>query len=579
MTSFEEERMASKKRYFPALAAIAFFFLAFCFIPGCKGKKEEGVKMAQLKKLPDIKERLAKYAPTEITFDQTMLNEEQKEVLNKLIQAAKHMDNIFWKQAYPEGPAMKEALEKSSDPADKDYLRFLTINFGPFDRQDENRPFIGSSAKPAGAGFYPPDMTKEEFQDYIAGHPELKEQLESLYTVIKRKGGELEAVPYNEEYREELEPAAKYLKEAAEITSNPSLKKYLTQRAEDLLSNDYYKSDCLWIDLKDNLVEIVIGPFEVYEDGLNGLKASYESFVYINDRKEMEKIKGYLDFLGEMQKNLPVEQKYKDQEVGGLESPLNVVIEVFTAGDTKAGIQTSAFVLPNDERVREEKGTKKVFLKNMMEAKFQKSLIPISKRVLEEKDAGSVTFYAYFNEIILHEISHVLGVNYVTLPDGTKTTVNKALKENYSPLEEAKADIVGLYNIHLLMERGWIPPEKEKEIYTTYLAGIFRALRFGATEAHGLATLISFNFLREKGAFVYDAATEKFGVNPDRMREAVKELAVRLLTLEGDGSYENARQFISRYGKPDAATEKTIQKLKDIPVDIEPVFLALNFRI
>ncbi len=564
--------MRIQKRNRLTFLVIACFILAAAFTSGCKGKKEEAGKMGELEKLPDIKQRLAKYAPTEITFDEKILNKEQKQVLKKLILAAKHMDNIFWKQAYHEGLAIKEELEKSKDPADKDYLRFFIINFGPFDRQDEERPFIGSSAKPPGAGFYPPDLTKEEFQAFVASNPELKEEFENTYTVIKRKNGELVAVPYNEEYREELEPAARYLREAAEITSNASLKKYLLQRAEDLLRNDYYKSDCLWIDLKDNLVETVIGPFEVYEDNLNGLKAAYESFVYINDREEMEKIKGYLDYLDEMQKNLPVEHKYKDQEVAGLESPLNVVIEVFTAGDTKAGIQTSAFVLPNDERVREEKGTKKVFLKNMMEAKFNKSLIPISKRVLTSQDAEFVTFYGYFNDVILHEICHALGVNYVTLPDGTRITVNKALKEHYSPVEEAKATIVGLYNIPLLVDRGWIPPEKEKEIYTSYLAGIFRSLRFGVTSAHGLAALMEFNFLKEKGAFLYDVESEKFRVNQGKIREAVEELARELLILEGDGNYENAARFIERYGKMDDTTKKTIEKLKDIPVDIEPVF-------
>ena len=564
--------MKPGKNYFPIFLAAALAVFALFFTLNCKAKKEEAGKMTQLVKLPDIKQRLAKYTPTEISFDPNVLNDEQKRVLEKLIMAAKHMDNIFWNQAYPGGLAIKEQLEKSSDPADKDYLRFLFINFGPFDRQDENRPFIGTTAKPAGAGFYPPDLTKQEFQDYIAKHPELKEQFESPYTVIKRKDGELVAVPYNEEYKEELEPAARYLREAAEMTSNPSLKKYLLQRAEDLLRNNYYQSDCLWIDLKGNLEEIVVGPFEVYEDNLNGLKASYESFVYINDLEDMKKIKGYLNYLGEMQKKLPVEQKYKDAEVGGLESPLNVVIEVFTAGDTKAGIQTSAFVLPNDEKVRAEKGTKKVFLKNMMEAKFNKSLVPISKLVLSEEDARLVSFYAYFNETILHEIAHALGVNFITLPDGTKTTVNKALKEHNSAIEEAKADIAGLYNIHLLMEKGWILSEKEKEIYTTFLAGFFRGMRFGVREAHGLATLIEFNFLKERGAFLYDAQAEKFSVNMNKIREAVKELAAKLLILEGDGNYDNAARFIERYGQMDDITKKTIDKLIEIPVDIEPIF-------
>jgi hypothetical protein len=549
-------------------------FLLICTLgvqDGCRGEKETS-KMDSLEKLPDIKERLAKYAPVEMTYDESLLNEEQKQVLEKLIQAAKHMDTIFWKQAYPQGLAIKEELERSKDPADKDYLRFLKSNFGLFDRQDENKPFIGTDHKPPGAGFYPSDLTKGYFQGYIDGNPNAREALQSEFTVIKKENGTLIAIPYNEEYRENLEPAAQNLKEAAEITTNPSLKNYLSQKADDLLSNDYYQSDVQWIDLKDNQVEIVIGPYEVYEDNLMGLKAAYESFVYINDQEEMEKLKGYLDYIGEMQKNLPVEQKYKDQEVTGLKSPLNVVIQVFSAGDTKAGIQTLAFVLPNDARIRDEKGTKKVFLKNVMEAKFNKILTPISKKVLSSEDSEHVSFYAYYNEVILHEICHVLGLNYVTKPDGTKITLNQALKEHLSAIEEAKATVAGLYNIDLLMDEGWIPKDKEREIYTTYLAGMFRSMRFGVTEAHGLSALIQFNFHREKGAFIYDEETGKFSVNMDTAKDSIRELTQALLILEGDGDYDKAAAFITQYSDLDEFTEKTIESLKDIPVDIQPIY-------
>jgi hypothetical protein len=551
-----------------------FFLIAACSCTfGCKAQKtEEGVNLSSLERAPDIKERLAKYAPTEITFNEALLNAEDRAVLEKLVTAARSMDDIFWKQLDQEGLALKKALEKSTEPWAGDYLHFLKINFGPFDLQDENKPFIGSAQRLPGAGFYPADLTKKEFEDYVAAHPEVKEAFESPYTVIKRKDVQLVAVPFSTEYRQDLEPAANALREAGETTSNLSLKAYLLQRAEDLLSNDYYRSDILWIDLKDNLVETVIGPFEVYEDNLMGLKASYEAFVYINDRQEMEKIKGYLGYLDEMQQNLPVEQKYKDQKVSGLESPLNVVFEVFVGGSAKAGIQTSAFVLPNDEKIREEKGTKKVFLKNVMEAKFNKSLIPISERVLSAEDAKLVSFFAYFNEVILHEISHALGLNYVTLPDGSKISVGKALRKYNSAIEEAKADIVGLYSVPLLMERGYIPKEKEAEIYITYLAGMFRSLRFGATEAHGLGTLVQFNYLREKEAFLYDPQTEKFRVNQEKIRQAVRDLAAEFLVIEGKGSYEGAGQFLAKYGQMDEITRRAIQKLTGIPVDIEPLF-------
>lgn len=565
--------MITQKKYFAFILIIAFSILAVGFIGGCKGKKEEKPEdITQLTLAPDIKERLKQFTPTEIVFNENLLNQEQKQVLGKLLQAAKLIDKIFWKQASHFGLEIKEKLKGWNDPAAEDYLHYLKINFGPYDRLDADKPFIGTDPKPHGAGFYPSDLTKDELEKYVTNNPEQREALEHTYTVVKREDGRLVAVPYDEEYREDLEPIAQLLEEAAEITSNTLLKKYLNQRAQDLLSNDYYQSDCDWIDLEDNIVEIVIGPFEVYEDKLNGLKAAYEAFVYINDVEEMKKIKGYLDFLNEMQKSLPVGQKYKDQEVAGLKSPLNVVFEIYTAGDTKAGVQTLAFVLPNDERVTEEKGTKKVFLKNMMEAKFNKILIPISKKVLTVEDAEHVTFYAYFNQVILHEICHVLGINYVTLPDGTKTTIRKALREQYSAIEESKADVVGLYNVKLLMDKGWIPPEKEKEIYITYLAGMFRSMRFGYHEAHGLGNLIQFNFLREKGAFVYDEESEKFHVDMSKIRETIEKLSQELLILEGDGNYENVVKFIDHYGKADEITKKIFASLSDIPVDIEPIF-------
>jgi hypothetical protein len=571
ITPGKEIRMNLQARKLTSFSAAIVLIFALASFSGCKGEKEMGVT-SNLKKVPDIRKRLAQYAPTIITYDKKLLNAEQKKVLAKLVEAAEHMDNIFWRQAWHDGKFMKELLELSSNRADKPYLWYLMINFGPFDRLEKNRAFIGTPVKPLGAGFYPSDLIKKQFQDYVAAHPEVKDAFESPYTVIKRKGEELVAVPYNEEYIDELQPAARHLMEAAEITSNPSLKKYLNQRAEDLLGNNYYESDCLWIDLEDNLVEIVIGPFEVYEDTLMGIKAAYEAFVYINDLEEMKKIEVYLDYLGDMQRNLPVKRKYRDQEVAGLESPLNVVFEVFTAGEAKAGIQTLAFVLPNDARVREEKGTKKVFLKNMQEAKFNKILVPISKRVLSAEDAHNVSFYAYFNETLLHEISHALGVNYITLQDGTRTTVNRALKDHYSALEEAKADIAGLYSVPFLIQKGLIPKEKEKEIYTTFLAGFFRSMRFGVSSAHGMANLMEFNYLKEKGGFTYDEATGKFKVDPDKMKEGVMALARDLLVLQGDGNYENASKFIAKYGQMNELITKTIGKLQDIPVDIKPIF-------
>jgi len=566
-----------KRQHFNILAGIILMGFALSHHFGCKAgenvrEETQATEIAGYAVAPDIGQRLAQFAPIDMTYDENLLNGEQKQVLEKLVMAAQVMDTIFWKQASHVGLSIQKDFLQSNEASAEDFLRYMKINFGPYDRLDENKPFIGSETKPLGAGFYPEDMTKEEFEAFIERNPNLKDSFESPFTLVSRQNDSLVAVPYNEAYREELEVAAGHIKAAASITMDGALKTYLNQKAADLLTNDYYKGDLLWIDLKGNLLEIVIGPYEVYEDGLLGIKAAYESFVYINDFEEMAKLESYLDHLGEMQSLLPVEPKYKSAKIEGLASPLNVVVEVFAAGDTKAGVQTLAFVLPNDERIREEKGTKKVFLKNIQEAKFDKVLIPISKRVLTPEDAENVSFYAYFTETLLHEISHVFGVNFVTMDDGTETTVNKALSDKYSAIEECKATIVGMHNVPFLIERGLIPEERKSEIYTTYLAGMFRSIRFGAHEAHGLGTLMQLNYHRETGAFHLDPETKTIGVDLDKIEASITGMAQKILILEGDGNYDNAVSFIDRYGEIDAEIQALLDSLGDIPVDIEPVF-------
>ena len=564
----------SEKNYLIIFSVILFVF-ASVIQYGCKPKEEEAAAVTEIagySVVPDIQDRLAQFAPTEITYDESLLNDEQKQVLEKLVMAAKAIDTLYWKQASHVGLQILEDFENADHPAAKDFVRYLTINFGPYDRLDENKPFIGTDQKPLGAGFYPPDMTKAYFEEYVTGNPDMKPKLEDTYTVVRKQDDRLIAIPYNEAYKEDLEVVAKHLREAAEITTDEPFKAYLNQKAEDLLANEWYKSDTMWIDLEGNLLEILIGPYEVYEDGLFGLKAAYESFVYINDFAEMAKLKAYLDHLGEMQDLLPVEPKHKNAKIEGLASPLNVVIEVFAAGDTKAGVQTLAFVLPNEERIREEKGTKKVFLKNIQEAKFDTVLVPISKKILADEDSRHISFYAYFTETLLHEISHVFGSNYITLEDGTETTVRKALADKYSPIEECKATIVGMHNVPFLIEKGLIPKENEREIYTTYLAGMFRSIRFGAHEAHGMGTLMQLNYHRETGAFVYNPETQKFSVDLDKIKNSITEMARKILILEGDGNYDNAAAFIAKYGEVDTTIQGLLDSLTDIPVDIQPIY-------
>ncbi|MEW5806175.1 MAG: peptidase [Acidobacteriota bacterium] len=519
----------------------------------------------------DVVKKMERYSPTNIDFDDSILSEKDKKLLKKLVEASLMMDEAFLRQCYSKNVEMRDTLQKMDDPTHKELLHYFTINFGPFDRLDEREPFMGEEKRPGGANFYPEDMTKEEFDKWIKNHPKDAEKFKSLFTVIRRRGDGLVAVPYSREYAEFLKPAARLLREAAKLTDNPSLKKYLKSRAKAFLKDDYYKSDIDWIDLKDNLIEITIGPYEVYEDTLFGYKAAFESFVTINDPEESKNLEKLVRFLPEFEMNLPIPDEHKNKDRGAV-SPIRVAIEVFSAGDTKAGVQTTAFNLPNDERVRKARGSKKVLLKNVSQAKFGKSLMPISKIVLGEDQRKYVNFNAYFNDVLQHELAHGLGPGFITLPDGTKTEVGQALKEQYSAIEEAKADIVGLLDTQYLIDKGEFPKELEKETYATFLAGIFRAIRFGIGEAHGRANILEFNYILEKGGIKHDPNSEKVGIDFGKIKESVRALANKLLMIQARGDYYGAKKLLEEYAVMTPEVEKMLEKLKGIPVDIEPIF-------
>jgi hypothetical protein len=390
--------------------------------------------------------------------------------------------------------------------------------------------------------------------------------------VIRRKKGKLVAVPYSRAYKKLLEPAAKLLKEAAELAENPSLKKYLNSRAEAFSSNDYFQSDMDWMDLKDHKIEVVIGPYEVYEDKLFGYKAAFEAFITLVDHKESEKWAKVAKLMNEMEKNLPIDDKHKNFNRGA-SSPSMIVEEVFTGGDTKAAVQTTAFNLPNDEKVREAKGSKQVMLRNIARAKFDKCWIPIVNKVLAKADLPLISFDAYFNHVMMHEYSHGLGPGTIE-KNGKKTTVNKELKDHYSTIEEAKADVLGIWNSQFMVEKGVFPKELEKNIYASYLGGMFRSIRFGIDTAHGGGTAIQMNYMLEKGAFFVDKETGRFGVNPDKkkVKEAVKQLSNELLEIQALGDYERAGQFISKYKHISPELEQALEKVKNVPTDIRPIY-------
>ncbi len=517
-----------------------------------------------------LKAKIAQFAPTKITYDHSLLNERQKEVVKRLYKASMLIDSIFLEQVYAKNFEIKKQLEKSTDPLDKLRLEYFNIMFGPFDRLDHNKPFIDDYKKPLGANFYPEDMTKEEFENWIKAHPGERDLFTSEFTVIRRKNGNLVAVPYSEEYKNRLEKISGLLAEAAEFADNPSLKKYLQLRAKAFLTNDYFESDMAWMDLKDHSIEVVIGPYEVYEDELFNYKASFESFLTIVDPAETQKLKKFASFLTDMEKNLPIPDEHKNFQRGS-ESPIVVVQEIYCAGDSKAGVQTLAFNLPNDERVRKAKGSKKVMLKNIHEAKFKQLLKPIAEIVLDPSQLNYVTFEGFFNHTLMHEMSHGIGPGFITV-NGRKTEVKKELKETYSKLEECKADILGMYNNIFMIKKGIFPASFEKEIWVTFLAGTFRSVRFGVSEAHGGGNAIIYNDLLENGAYEFDSKTEKVKVNFDKIYKVLTDLANKILMIQATGDYEGAKNIIAKYGVVSPTMKTLVEKLKSLPVDIKPEF-------
>ncbi len=529
----------------------------------CKGNNEN-------KDLENMEEKISQYSVTEIKYDKNLLDDNQKIIVEKLYRAAKIIDEIFLDQVYSKNYEIKQDLENSERPIDKLKLAYFNINFGPFDRLDHNKPFIDSVIKPLGANFYPEDMTKEEFENWIKAHPEEQKSFTSEFSVIRRDGNKLRSIPYFINYRDKLSKISALLREAADYAENPTLKNYLLLRADAFETDDFFKSDIAWMDLKDYKIEIVIGPYEVYEDELFNYKASYECFLTIVDPAETKKLETFAKYLNEMENNLPIDNEYKNFKRGS-DSPIIVVQQIYNAGDAKAGSQTLAFNLPNDENVRKIKGSKKVMLKNIHEAKFEKLLKPIAKSVLDNAQLKYVTFDGFFTHTLMHEMSHGIGPGFIKV-NGKETEVKKELKETYSKIEECKADILGMFNNKLLIENGVLTKEFENEMWVTFLAGIFRSVRFGISEAHGASNAIIYNFILEKGGYEYDSKTKKVKVNLEKIYPALTQLVNKVLMIQATGDYYGAKQLIADYGKVTETIKILTDKLVNLPVDIKPVF-------
>lgn len=518
----------------------------------------------------DTPERLAKFQPTRIRADHASLSSSEQKALEKIIEASRLMNDIFLRQAWAENPGIREKLAGSDEPLARKALQYFAVNFGPWDRLDET-PFVGEQPRPDGAGFYPPDLTRAGFDQWLEEHPEDEEAFKGLFTVIRRRGDGLEAVPYSREYGQWLEPAANLLREAAQLTENASLRSFLEKRADSFLSDDYYDSDMAWMDL-DSVIEVTIGPYETYEDRLFGYKAAFESFVTVQDPNASGRLAGYKNELPGMERNLPIPDEHKNLN-RGTESPIRVVDVVYTAGDTRAAVQTVAYNLPNDERVREAKGSKKVLLRNVMDAKLEAILKPIAERVIAPGQRPNVTAEAFFNEVLFHELSHGLGPGKI-VKDGKETEARLELKDLYSALEEAKADVMGAYNILYLIDKGQFPESMRRDLYVTLLAGMFRGVRFGIEEAHGKGVALQYNYLKEKGAILHDPESGFFSVDFDKMGPALREIVHDLCMLQALGDYEGAKKMLDDYVKIPGEWREGLDRLTGIPVDIRPIYPA-----
>ncbi|MGM0906663.1 MAG: dipeptidyl-peptidase 3 family protein [Pseudomonadota bacterium] len=503
----------------------------------------------------EAEQRLDIYTPYQLKTDLSHLSDDQKKMVSLLIDASEIMDNLFWQQAFP---GNKESLLSN---VEGDVREFTAINYGPWDRLNNNKPFLtGFEEKPEGANFYPADMSKTEFEN-----ADLADK-DSLYTLLRRdEQGKLITVPYSEAFKDSLTRASDLLRKAADLAESDDFANYLRLRADAFLSNEYQPSDMAWMEMTNNDVDVVIGPIENYEDHLYGYKTAFESYVLIKDKAWSERLAKYAEYLPQLQEGLPVEPAYK-AEMPGANAQLNAYDAVYYAGHSNAGSKTIAINLPNDEEVQLEKGTRRLQLKNAMQAKFDKILVPISEQLIVPEQRENITFNAFFANTMFHEVAHGLGIKN-TLND--KGTVRSALKEHASALEEGKADILGLYMVTQLFEQGVLAEGELEDYYTTFMASIFRSVRFGASSAHGKANMIRFNYFADEGAFKRNEKGQ-YAVDMDKMRAAMNSLSEKILTLQGDGDYNGVAELVATLGVVSPQLKADLDKLADagIPVDV-----------
>jgi hypothetical protein len=534
-----------------------------------RAKTESKLDTSALVIAPNLSAQLAKFKPVRMPFDSSRLTPRERQLVAKLVEACQSLESIYWRQSDPEGLKLYHALAGSAAPRDIELRRFLRINGSRFDLINNNAPFVGTAPWPPGRGLFPPDMTKQEFDAYVAAHPDRKAALYDPFTVVRRKGATLEAIPYHVAYREWLDPMVKALREAAALSDDPAFAKFLRMRADALLTDNYFDSDIAWVSLENPKFDVIFAPYETYLDDLLGVKTSYGAAVLIRNDEESRKLDVFQKYVPEIQDSLPLAPADRPSKRGHL-SPMEVMDTPYRAGDLRHGYQAVADNLPNDPRIHEQKGSKKLFFKNFMDARVNYVILPVAKRLLRADQAALASAEGYLATTMMHEISHGLGPAFARTSAGQRD-IREAIGPSYSGLEEAKADIVGLYGLKWLVDRGDLPKDKLRGYYASEVAGIFRTMRFGVAEAHGRAEIMEFNYFSERGVIARDAASGRYAINLDHMPEAVAALAKELLEQEATGDRARVEGWFAKYGSMPPELTKALEAASDVPVDIDPI--------
>ncbi len=537
------------------------------------GSAAKGAESAGMHVVPDLDQRLAKFRRVEMPFHSASLTAREVKMVNKLVDASRYLEEIYWRQMDPDGLTLYESLVSSQNSQDETLRRYLWINASRFDLLDDNKPFVGTTLIPPGRGFYPQNLTREQIDQYLKAHPEKKDEIYNPFTLVRWHNNQLEGLPYHIAYRSFLEPAAKDLREAAKLSDDPAFANFLRLRAEALLTDEYFESNLAWLDLKNPKIDVIFAPDETYDDGLLGVKATYGAAVMIRNAEESRKLEIFQKYVGDIQDALPLAPEDRPSK-HGLETPMEVMDTPFRAGDLNHGYQAVADNLPNDPRVHEEKGSKKLFFKNFMDARVNFVILPVAQHVMLPAQAAKASGEGYLLGTILHEMAHGLGPAFARTPAG-KVDIRESIGPTFSGLEEAKADVVGMFGMKWLVDHDVLPKNKLEEFYASYVAGIFRTVRFGIAEAHSHAEMMEFNYLSERGA-IRRASSGRYEIDYGRMPPAISDLAKELLEIEATGDRARAENWFKKYNVMPAELQASLKSAASVPVDIAPIFSFKN---